>query len=261
MKGILHIILALTLLAPPAGLSQNSNKLIRQGNKYYDRDDYKEAEIRYLKSLQSKKGTPQKGIYNLGGALYMQDNYLDAAAAYDTLRTFRLDDDDRSKAYYNMGNSLLKLGKDSAQIASEALQSSIESFKQSLRLNPGDMDAKYNLAYAQNMLQQQQQQQQNQDQQQDKKDQQEQQEQEQQQQQQQQQQQDNQEQQEQEQQQQEKQQQEQEQQQQQQQQQQISKEDAERMLEAMKNDEKETLDKLMKAQAKAIRRVKTDKDW
>lgn len=251
-----NIILLLILTAHLPGLAQNSNKLIRQGNKYYDKENYQEAEIQYLKSLQSK-GNDEKGIYNLGGAFYMQNNYMDATAAFDTLRTFRMDDETRSQAYYNLGNSLLKLSRDSVQLAAEALQGSVESFKQSLRLNPDDMDAKYNLAYAQNLLDEQQQQQQ-QDQQ-DQKDQQEQQDQ--QDQQDQKEQQEQQDQQDQEQEQQQDQEQEQQQQEQQQQQQQISKEDAERMLEAMKNDEKETLEKLMKAQAKAIRRVKTDKDW
>jgi hypothetical protein len=254
MKICTHITLVILLIIPAGLMSQQSNRLIRQGNKFYEQEDYKEAEIRYLKSLQSR-GDAQKGIYNLGGALYMQNNYLDATAVYDTLRTFRMDDDTRSQSYYNMGNSLLKLAKDSSQLAAEALQSSVESFKQSLRLNPDDLDAKYNLAYAQSLLDQQQQQQQQQQNQQDQQEQQEQQQDQQQQEQQQ-------EQQQQEQQQQEQQQQEQQQQEQRQNQpQQISKEDAERMLEAMKNDEKETLDKMMQAQVKAMRRVKSEKDW
>ena len=252
-----YIAWLMILLLPAGVMAQNSNKLIRQGNKHYDREQYEEAEIRYLKSLQSK-GNPEKGFYNLGGAFYMQNNYLDATAAFDTLRTFRLDDQTRSKAYYNLGNSLLKLAGDSAELASQALQGSIESYKQSLRLDPGDMDAKYNLAYAQNLLQEQQQQQ---DQQQDQQ-QQDQQQQDQQQQDQQQQQEQEQDQQEQEQEQsQPQEEQEQQQQRQQQQPQQISKEDAERMLEALKNDEKETLEKLMQAQVKATKRVKTEKDW
>jgi hypothetical protein len=256
MKRIVHIILTILLVTPVVMVSQPSNKLVRQGNKYYEKEDYKEAEIRYLKSLQSR-GDAKKGIYNLGNALYMQNNYLDATAVYDTLRTFRMEDGTRSKAYYNMGNSLLKLAKDSSQVAAEALQSSVESYKQSLRLNPDDMDAKYNLAYAQSLLDQQQQQNQQQDQQ----DQQQQQDEDQQQQQQQDKEQEQQEDQQQQQQQQQQQEEQQQQEQRQNQPQQISKEDAERMLEALKNDEKETLDKMMQAQVKTMRRVKSEKDW
>ena len=240
---------AMTLLS----WSQQENRFIRQGNRQYDDGKYKEAEIDYLKSTQSGKAS-HKGFYNLGDAWYMQENYLQASAAFDTLRTFKMDDETRSKSYYNLGNSLLKAALDSAELAQQILPSSIEAFKQSLRLNPDDADAKYNLAYAQKFLdksQQQQQQQQNQDKQ-DKQDQK---------QDQQQQQQDQQEQQKDEQAKQDQQQQDQQQQQQQAQSQQISKEDAERILEALKNDEKQTLEKLKQAKIQSVRVVKSDKDW
>jgi hypothetical protein len=261
MRNILIITVAMILAVPLAVWPQNGNKLVRQGNSYYEDGKYKDAEIRYLKSLEAK-GDPHRGLYNLGDAFYMQNNYLDATAAFDSVRTMKMDDATRSQAYYNLGNSLVKLAKDSAQLAGEALQNSVESYKQSLRLNPGDMDAKYNLAYAQRLLQQQQQQQQ--DKQDQNKDQNKDQQNKDQQKQDQQNKQDDQKQQQQQKQQQEKDQQAQEQQQEQQQSgepQQISKEDADRMLEALKNDEKQTLEKLKKARVKAIRQVKTEKDW
>jgi Ca-activated chloride channel homolog len=248
-----HIIIlftAMTLLS----WSQQENRHIRQGNREYEDEKYHEAEINYLKSTQSGKAS-HKGFYNLGDAWYMQKNYLQASAAFDTLRTFKMDDETRSKSYYNLGNSLLKASIDSAELAQKFLPASIEAYKQSLRLKPDDADAKYNLAYAQKMLDKsQQQQKQDQDkndkqdqkhdqqkQDQDKKDQQDQQKQDQ-----------------------AKQDQKDQQQQQQQQQtqpQEISKEDAERILEALKNDEKETLEKLQEAKIQSVRVVKTEKDW
>ena len=251
MKNIRSHMILLFLAMTLVSWSQQENRLIRQGNRQYDDGKYKDAEIDYLKSVQSKNSS-HKGFFNLGNAWYMQNNYVQAAAAFDTLRTFKLDDETRSKSYYNLGNSLLKASKDSAQLAQKFLPASIESYKQSLRLNPDDQDAKYNLAYAQKLLQKSQQQQENQDQKQDKKqDQQKDQKQDQQKEQQQQDQQ--------------KQDQEQAQQDQQQQQQsqpqQISKEDAERILEALKNDEKETLEKLKQAKIQTTRVIRTDKDW
>ena len=180
----------------------------------------------------------------------MQENYLQASAAFDTLRTFKMNDEIRSKSYYNLGNSLLKAAKDSAQLAQKFLPASIEAYKQSLRLGPQDQDAKYNLAYAQKLLQKsQQQQQQNQDKQDKQQDQKQDQNQDQQKDQEQQQQQDQ------------AQQDQQDQQQQQSRPQQISKEDAERILEALKNDEKETLEKLKQAKIQSTRVIKSDKDW
>ncbi len=250
------LIWLIALAGLPELAAQQENRHIRQGNRYYDDGDYKKAEIEYIKSTEEARN-PHKGVFNLGNSLYMQNNYQQATAAFDTLRTFRMSDEERSKTYYNLGNSLLKLAMDSAQLAGQALPSSVEAFKQSLRLNPGDQDAKYNLAYAQKMLresQQQQQDQQQQDQQQQDQQQQDQQQQDQQQQDQQQQ---------------DQQQGEQEQELEQAQQerqsqgepQQISKEDAERILEALKNDEQQTLEKLKQAKIRQTRVVKSEKDW
>lgn len=251
IKGpqITMLFMAMTLLS----WSQQENHLIRSGNKEYNDGNYKKAEIDYIKSTQAKKAS-HKGFYNLGDSWYMQKNYLEAATAFDTLRTFKMDDETRSKSYYNLGNSLLKAGIDSAQLAQKVLPQSIEAYKQSLRLNPADTDAKYNLAYAQKLLdksqkQQQQQNKDNKDQKDQKQDQQKQDQQKQDQQKQDQQKQDQ------------ARQDQQKQQQQQGQPQQISKEDAERILDALKNDEKQTLEKLTEAKIKTMRVVKSDKDW
>ncbi len=258
MKMNKFIIGILLILTGSTAFGQSEKRLIRSGNDYYEEGDYKEAEIKYLKSREVKNPS-HKGAYNLGNAHYMQNNYKEAVLAFDTLRGYNLDEATRAKAYYNLGNSLLKMSKDTSiqqQEAGKALPASIEAFKESLRLVPDDRDAKYNLAYAQNLLKKQQQQQQNQNQDQQNEDQQKQQQQKDQQQQEQQQQ----EQQQQEQQQQE-QQQEQQQRQQQQRQEEISKEDAERILQALKNDEKKTLENLKKVKVKTGASAKSEKDW
>lgn len=227
-----------------ASEAQQENRHIRKGNRHYQEGDYKNAEIDYIKSIEASRSNP-KGVFNLGNALYQQQNYMQASAVYDTLRTYRMDDDLRSGAYYNLGNSMLKLAQDSAHLAPQILPPTIESYKHSLRLNPDDMDAKYNLAYAQQLLersQQQQDQQQEQQQEQQQNDGQEQQEQQQEQDQEQDEQQAQ-------------------QQQQQDEMQQISKEDAERILEALKNNEKQTLEKLKQDQIRQMRVVRSEKDW
>jgi hypothetical protein len=245
MNFYTYITIVLLSFIGLASNGQSENKLIRNGNHSYDKGDFKAAEIDYLKSMQTDNHT-YKGLYNLGDALYQQNNYIDATAVFDSVSSLKLNKQTLSEAYYNMGNSLLKLSRDSSEIAGQALPASIESFKNSLRINPNDMDTKYNLAYAQKLLNQQQQQQQNkqENQDQDKQDDQEQDQQDQGEQ--------------------DKQNQEDRhdhQNQQQPQPMQISKEDAERMLEALKNEEKKTLEKLQKIKAKSARRVKSEKDW
>ena len=63
---------------------------------------------------------------------------------------------------YNLGNSLLKANK---------LKESIDAYKNSLKLRPDNREAKYNLSYAQDLLKLQQEQQQKQQQNKDKQDQ------------------------------------------------------------------------------------------
>jgi Mg-chelatase subunit ChlI len=236
-------------------LAQSEKKYIRSGNRAYDKGDYSKAQVDYLKSIQAEDHI-YKGIFNLGDVLYQQKNYAQASAAFDSISSLPLNDEIMSKTQFNLGNSLLELARDSAEIGGQALQASIESFKNSLRINPDDMDAKYNLAYAQKLLQEQQQQQQQQQNQQNQQNQDQQQDQQQNQQDQQQEQQEQQDQQQEQQ-----EQQQQDQRKQEQQQKQISKEDAERMLQALKNEEKKTLDKLNLQKAKMARKVKSEKDW
>jgi len=267
MSFIRYILLSYMLILLGGSLyAQGENKYIRRGNSEFEDKNFAKAEENYFRSL-GKGDNPYKGLFNLADVYYERKDYQSAGALFDSVARLQVDPDTRSKAFYNLGNTLLSVSLESDSLAAKALPLSVESYKQSLRLNPVDTAAKYNLAYAQQLLKDQQQnQQQNQDQQQ-----QDQQQQDQEQQDQQQDQNDD-EQKDQEQQEQEQDQQQQDQQQdqqkgdseqqsqQQQQPRQISKEDAERMLEAMKNDEKKTLEKVKLGKMKG-KVVKSEKDW
>lgn len=240
--SILKKLIWTVLIFATSALAQKENKYIRSGNSNYEEESYKDAEVDYMKALE-KNPESLKGQYNLGGALYKQKNYEDASKLYNNLTTIENDKIDNANSFYNLGNTLLKAQK---------YPESIEAYKNALRLDPNDMDAKYNMEYAKKMLKDQQQQEQNQDQDkdQDKKDEdkkeQEKQDQQQQDQEQKEQQQDQQEQ--------------KQNQQQQPQPQQISKQDAERMLEALKNDENKTLEKVKLQRVKG-KAKKVEKDW
>lgn len=253
--------------------AQSEARLIREGNKKYHEEEYQEAEIKYLKALEENPESV-RALFNLGAALYQHDTlntFELSERIFDTISQIAPDKMQKSSAYHNLGNSLLELKK---------YKESLEAYKQALRNNPNDFDSKYNLEYARQMLKQQQQkQQQNQDKnkgqqnkdqkkeqdknkqdenKQDKKD-------------------ENQDKQEQ-QQQQDKQEQEKEKQKKNQpneqkkdnadqekqkmpKPQQISKEDAKRLLEALKNEERKTLQKIMKQKAKDAASAKSEKDW
>lgn len=227
---------------------------IRSGNRHYADSLFEKAEVDYRKALELNPSSTI-ALYNLGNALMGQiaqnpSKGGEALSQYTTAAKFETDKTRLAQIYHNIGVLMY---------AAQKYGESVAAYKESLRNNPTDHETRYNLAKAMHMNKQQQQDQQQQEQQQDEQQEQQQQEQQQQQQQNQQQQQ---EQQNQEQQQQDQQQQNQEQQQQEAQQndEQISKENAEQILNALMQDEKELQEKQQKMiqqqQGKTL-----DKDW
>lgn len=121
-----------------------------KGNRLYLDSSFQNAEISYLKAL-ANDSTYYKAHYNLGNTQYRQENFEGAAAQYqNTLQNPTLTKDERADAYHNMGNAYMK---------SQDYQKAIDAYVEALKNRPGRNDSRYNLAYAQKMLQQQQQQQ------------------------------------------------------------------------------------------------------
>ena len=152
MKRLIITILLIALCGAQA-FAQTDRREVRSGNRSFRKGDFSKAEIDYKKALL-KDSTSVAAQYNLANDLYRLENYQEAekyaSKALDSLaRTPHAAD-----VYFNQGDIFLQQRR-----WSEA----IDAFKSSLRLNPGDMDAKSNLAYAQKMLEKEQQDQQNQD--------------------------------------------------------------------------------------------------
>ncbi|MDR2041166.1 MAG: tetratricopeptide repeat protein [Tannerella sp.] len=218
-------------------------KHIREGNTLYGSEKFTEAEIAYRKSVDVNPRSVE-GAYDLGNALYRQQKYPEAAEQYQLVagQSERLLSENRAanalrlaQVYHNLGN----IGMQNREYAK-----SVEAYKQSLRLNPKDDETRYNLALAQKLLDDQQQQDQDQDQDKEQQDQEQEQQQDQQQQQQDQQQ-----------------DQEQKTQEQPQPDEQMSQDNAQQILDAFLQDEKDTQEKVKKAQAKQQERRRTDKQW
>jgi tetratricopeptide (TPR) repeat protein len=230
-------LVAFALAAMPGSTSgQSTRSYINEGNGLYEEGKYSEAEISYRKALE-QDAQSMKGRFNLGDALHKQKKFDQSVREFETTAAGTDERETKAGALYNLGNSFLE---------NQKYDQAIASYIESLKLNPSDMDAKYNLSYARRKLAEQQQQQQgggdqNQDQQQQRnKDQQEKQDQQQNQQQNQQ---------------------EQNQDQanrQPREQKQMSQAEAERILDVLKNEEKEVQRKL---RAKPRARARTDRDW
>lgn len=245
------MILLTMILISVVAFAQPDRKYVRKGNNNYKEGNYQQAEVEYRKALEGNPAS-YKADFNLGNALYKQKQYDAAAAKYAGLAEKESDRQKLGRYYYNLGNALFE---------KKNYQESIEAYKNALRNMPGDMDAKHNLQMALRMLneqqQQQQQQQQNKNDQQQNKDQQKQQDSGQNQQNQDQK---NQDQQDKNQQQDQKNQESQDNSQQQQVKGQISPEDAERILQALENEEKDVMKRVQEKKERA-QKVQSDKNW
>lgn len=222
-------ITAFLFMVANVALAQKTDRdYLRSGNKLYNDSLFIKAEVDYRKALEiNPKSTD--AMFNLGNALLMQQKAKEAMEQYESVSKIEKDKNKLAQIYHNMGVILQ---------SSKQLPQCIEAYKESLRNNPKDDETRYNLALAQKLLKDQQQNQQNQDQQQQEQQQQDQQEQN-------------------------KDQQEQNQKDQQQQQQQnkneMSKENAQQLLNAVMQDEKNVQDKVKKQIQ--IQGKKLEKDW
>lgn len=244
-RYITPLLVIVAALVVGEALAQNmpERRLVRRGNRQFDKQHYTESIDLYERALVADPDSFE-AQFNLATALSKnrRDDKPELAERAEKLlsgleKRTDLDDTQRADVAYNLGNVRFDGGN---------LQGALESYRNAMRFNPDDQDAKFNYAYTKLLLQQQQQQneqnqqnqqnEQQQDQQQDKQDQQQQQQQ-QQQQDKQEQQQDKQE----------------EQQQQQQQQSGISPQEQAAMLEAIQAQEDKTQEKLKETKGVLIR--------
>ena len=232
-----YLFLSIAMLASATTMTAQDDMAARRhvkaGNKQFNKHNLSEAETSYRKALEKNKENPQ-ALYNLGTTLLQQGQ----AQGQDTLAIKFLEDAARaeknplrqSKAFHNLG--VILQGR---KMYAEA----IEQYKQALRLNPADDDARYNLAVCKHQLKNQPQDQ-NQDNQDKKNNQDQQQKQDQQKQ--------------------DQQKQDQQKQQQQEQKPQMSKENAEQLLNAAMQQEKQTQERMKEAQRQPQRR-QVEKNW
>ncbi len=118
--------------------AQDVNELIESGNNYYKKQEYAKASAEYLKALEKEPGNTT-AKFNQANALFKQDKKVDAAVLFNDIASTAKDKALLSKAWYNKGVIL------SGQ---KNLEESIEAYKNALRNNPDDKDARENLQKA-----------------------------------------------------------------------------------------------------------------
>lgn len=206
---------------------------LREGNKDFEEKQYAKAEDNFRKSLNIDS-TYKKAQFNLANSTYKQNKedqynqsllYYEKALAQDTI----IDTLFTANTLYNRGNTNFKLALldslEKGEKYNEGLKKAVENYKKTLKLNPKDSYAKYNLSLAMRLLKQNQNKNQNkQKKKQDNKNQQQQPKQ-------------------------------------QEQNKPKQNKDSQRMLEALKNNEKNTLEKLKKEKEKKVINSRNAKDW
>lgn len=166
---ILTLTLALLVVCGEVAAQQMpERRIVRKGNRQYERGDYDKSIDSYSRALQHAPNNFE-AKFNTGNVQYrmaLQDtttvNNQMLSKAENTLRKLSQDstrtDIERADVVYNLGNTLF---------AQQKLQDALDCYRNAMRLNPDDKQAKYNYALTKELLKQQQQQQQQDQQQQD----------------------------------------------------------------------------------------------
>ena len=145
----------LFLVATTASAQMTDRQYIRQGNKQFHAGNYADAEVLYRKAVEKNAKNPQ-AAFNLGNALIAQKK--DSAAVDQFQNAARLESNPlrKAQAFHNIG-----VVCQTHKMYGEA----IEAYKSALRLNPNDDETRYNLVLCKHQKRKQDQNKQNQDQQ------------------------------------------------------------------------------------------------
>ena len=149
-SGYYIILLLLTALSVSSYAdNRQARKLIRKGNALYRADKRQEAQVDYLKAYRADS-TDARVQYNLATSMFPQDYKLVQKERCDTMammfeRAAQAETNPlrKAKAYHNEGvayQGVKDFGK------------AIEAYKNALRCNPNDDESRYNLVLCQRQL-------------------------------------------------------------------------------------------------------------
>lgn len=145
------LILLLFLQLIPDGGSKEG----RRGNEMYEKGQYEEAVAQYRSGLDAISGdnagpTRYGLLNNLGAALHRSSDFENAKKSFTEAMAAARSEADFSRSAYNAGNNAY---------AVQDLQGALDFYEKALLANPNNEDAKYNYEFVKRQLQNQQQQQ------------------------------------------------------------------------------------------------------
>lgn len=115
---------------------------VRNGNKEFKSEKYDDALKKYI---EGEVESPENPIlkYNVANTYYKMKDYENALKYYAEVAMNAGDVKLEEKAYYNMGNTMYRLGK---------LNEAMDFYQKALSLDPNDEDAKFNLEFIRNEI-------------------------------------------------------------------------------------------------------------
>lgn len=122
--------------------AQEKDKAMDQANQDYTEKKFVEAEANYRIS-NSKFAKRTVSPYNLGNAIYRQNQIAEAKFAYVKAIEKAKTKTQKHKVFHNLGNVLMK---------EKNYSDAVEAYKNALRNNPSDEETRYNYALAKKML-------------------------------------------------------------------------------------------------------------
>ncbi len=122
--------------------AQEKDKVLPEANEEYAAKNFVDAEANYRIS-HSKFPNRTVASYNLGNAIYRQNQFSESKYAYaNALKNLKLRSQ-KHKAFHNIGNVFMK---------EKNYTQAVEAYKNALRNNPEDEETRYNYALAKKML-------------------------------------------------------------------------------------------------------------
>jgi Ca-activated chloride channel family protein len=156
---VLQTVALLFLAVWPMALFSSTSSALRE----YEAGKYDQAFKQYKELLEKKKSADPRLHFNAGAAAYREGQFEEATKQFNE----SLNSPDikvQEKSYYNRGNALFRLGEGNPDPSkrSEIWKKSLQDYDSTLKLNPQEADAKFNLDYVKRKLEELKQQQQQQ---------------------------------------------------------------------------------------------------
>ena len=132
---------------------------MKEGNEAYNSGEFLQSNDLYSQSFKNDTSN-LKAAFNNGNSSFMSGDFESSRNSFNQYLQSNISNKEKSKAYYNIGNSYLteyakSMQENSGQSPNiDLLTNAVDNYKKSLRNNPTDEDARYNLSYAMKLLQQ-----------------------------------------------------------------------------------------------------------